>query len=270
MLRKQKVKTCIKFYLSILLAALAITSVFADDHKEHKANKNLVETAAEAGTFETLLAAAQAAGLATALSDDRPLTVFAPTDDAFGALPAGTIQSLLKPENRETLKRILSFHVVSGRVESQVLADDVSLTTLAGPKIRFTATEQGFSVEGARILSIDIGASNGIVHVIDRVMMPPEKMSRVDAQKMILSSINKGAPMFNHGNPSGTVRVYKNTVETLLSSAELAQLEKEILQNGLNNAQEADSIQQSAWELRYTLDDIMQSLQMPIESLAAN
>lgn len=270
MLRKQEVKTFIKFCLSILLTSLVITSAFAHNHKEPKATKNLVETAAQAGTFETLLAAAKAAGLVSALSGDGPLTVFAPTDDAFGALPAGTIQSLLKPENRDTLKRILSFHVVSGKIGSDALENDVSLATLAGPKMTFTATEQGFSVEGARILSTDIDASNGVVHVIDRVMMPPKKMSRRDAQNMILSAINKGAPMFNHGNPAGTVEVYANAVETLLSSAELAQLEKEILQNGLSNAKAADSIQQSAWELRYTLDDTMQLLQMPKESLASN
>ncbi len=135
-----------KLIASAVLAALAMLatlSASAHDHDRMQAN-NIVETAAQAGQFETLLAAATAAGLAPALSGEGPFTVFAPTDEAFGVLPAGTVANLLKEENRDQLANILKFHVVAGRVGSEALADGATLETLAGPRVTFTETEQGF------------------------------------------------------------------------------------------------------------------------------
>lgn len=264
-------KTLPKLLTSFTLCISLVLPVLADDHKA-KPQKNIVETAANAGQFETLLAAAQAAGLVSALSGDGPLTVFAPTDEAFGALPFGTIEQLLLPKNRDKLAQILTYHVVSGQIGSTALADEVSLKTLAGPRISFTQTEQGFSVEGARIIATDITASNGLVHVVDRVLMLPQtqtsnKMSRDDAQRMIMSAISKGVPMFNHGNPSATASIYTNTAQRLLTSAELTALEQELLQTGIEKSQASNNVQEQAWELRYVLDDVMRSLQTEQDSL---
>ena len=252
------------FMKKLFTAALfvsVIAPLAAHDHKSKDELGNIVETASGAGQFETLLAAATAAGLVPALSDDGPLTVFAPTDEAFGALPSGTIEALLQPQNRDYLTRVLTYHVVSGQIGSDALADKVSLKTLAGPQVTFTESEQGFTVEGARIVATDIKASNGLVHVIDRVIMPPQQMSRAAAEQMIMSAIDKGVPMFNHGNSQATVKIYSMVAKTLIDTAELRTKERVMLQNALDKNASASSPQEQAWNLRYALDDVMQSLQ---------
>jgi transforming growth factor-beta-induced protein len=225
---------------------------------------NIVETASDAGQFQTLLAAAKAAGLVPALTGDGPLTVFAPTDEAFGALPAGTIDSLLKEENRDTLKRILTYHVVSGQIGSDALADKVSIKTLAGPRVVFTQSEEGFTVEGARIVATDIDASNGVVHVIDRVIMPPQQMSRSDAERMIMTAISRGVPMFNHGNPQATAKIYQMTAEALMDNAILRSAERKRLEQALAENSNSDSAEETAWKLRYALDDVVASMRTDI------
>jgi uncharacterized surface protein with fasciclin (FAS1) repeats len=247
--------------LAAALFVAVLVPFVAHSHKDAEQPGNIVETASGAGQFETLLAAATAADLVPALTGEGPLTVFAPTDDAFGALPAGTIETLLREENRDTLVRILSYHVVAGKVGSDALADSATLKTLAGPQVKFTQTEKGFSVEGARIVATDIAASNGVVHVIDRVIMPPKQMSKTDAEHMIMSAINKGAPMFNHGNHTGTVNVYFMTAKTLLNQAPLTAQQRDRLERGMNTSKQQDSSMERAWELRYALDDVYNSLQ---------
>jgi uncharacterized surface protein with fasciclin (FAS1) repeats len=136
---------------------------------------NLVTTAVEAGSFGTLVAAAQAAGLVDALTGDGPLTVFAPTDEAFAKLPAGTVETLLKPENKDQLASILLFHVVSGRVYSDQAATISSAPSLEGSNLRFAFRGEGLTVQGANIVAADVEASNGVIHVIDQVMLPPKR-----------------------------------------------------------------------------------------------
>ncbi|MEE4172901.1 MAG: fasciclin domain-containing protein [Xanthomonadales bacterium] len=255
----------------VSLALLGGTTAQAGHHQEHGASMNtagqtagnIVETAAAAGQFETLIAAARAAGLAGALTGEGPLTVFAPTDEAFDALPAGTVETLLKPENRDQLARILQYHVLSGRVGSDQLADGVSVDTLAGEKARITATEGGFAIEGARITATDIDASNGVVHVIDRVILPPEraaKVSRVSPDELISMAINQGAPQFNHGNHEATLALYMVTAQALMSFAGLEPSQEQRLARGIMNARAAGSPGRGAWELRYALDDVSASL----------
>ena len=251
----------------VSLALLGATSVQAGHHQERSASMtstaNIVETAAAAGQFETLIAAAKAAGLAGALTGDGPLTVFAPTDDAFAALPAGTVETLLRPENKDQLARILQYHVLSGRVGSDQLADGISVDTLAGESARIAATEGGFAIEGARITATDIKASNGVVHVIDRVILPPErtaKVSRVTPDELIDLAINQGAPMFNHGNHEATMALYMVTAQSLMSFAELEPSQEQRLARGIMDARAAGSAARGAWALRYALDDVSASL----------
>lgn len=139
------------------------------------AQGDLVDVAAGAGQFQTLLAAARAAGLVSALKGDGPLTVFAPTDDAFRALPAGTVDRLLRPENRDELRRVLSYHVIQGEVFASDLAGRTSRPrTLAGARVAVDG-RQGVSVNNARVITADVTASNGVIHVIDRVLLPPAR-----------------------------------------------------------------------------------------------
>ena len=134
---------------------------------------NIPATADKAGTFKTLLAAAKAAGLVEVLSGDKPLTVFAPTDEAFAKLPAGTVASLLKPENKAQLAAILTFHVVPGRVFSTDLLKAKEAKTLNGAMLTATVTNGVAKVNGAGLIATDIDASNGVIHVIDTVLLPP-------------------------------------------------------------------------------------------------
>ena len=136
---------------------------------------NLVETAVNAGQFKTLVAAVQAAGLGDALSAPGPFTVFAPTDEAFAKLPEGTLEDLLKPENREKLVAILTYHVVPGKVMSgDVVGKKLSVETLQGGELSVDAMSGGVMINGATVTAADIEASNGVIHVIDRVVLPPQ------------------------------------------------------------------------------------------------
>ena len=136
---------------------------------------NIPPVANKAGKFNTLLAAAKAAGLVDALSGDKALTVFAPTDDAFAKLPKDTVATLLKPENKDKLKAILLFHVVEGRVYSEDALAAKSAATLQGSKVEITVKDGAAYVNGAKILATDVDASNGVIHIIDSVILPPAK-----------------------------------------------------------------------------------------------
>jgi len=136
---------------------------------------NIPTVATKAGKFNTLLAAAKAAGLVEALSGDKALTVFAPTDDAFAKLPKDTVATLLKPENKDKLKAILLFHVVEGRVYSEDALAAKSAATLQGSKVEITVKDGAAYVNGAKILATDVDASNGVIHIIDSVILPPAK-----------------------------------------------------------------------------------------------
>lgn len=129
----------------------------------------------KAGKFKTLLAAVKAAGLAEALSGAGPFTVFAPTDEAFGKIPQATLNDLLKPENKDKLAAILKYHVVSGRVYSEDAVAAKSANTLQGAAVAIKATDKGAFVNDAKIIATDVDASNGVIHIIDTVIMPPAK-----------------------------------------------------------------------------------------------
>ncbi|MFT5797456.1 MAG: putative surface protein with fasciclin (FAS1) repeats [Candidatus Azotimanducaceae bacterium] len=148
-------------------AAIASASVaFADGH-----SKDIVDTAVGAGSFTTLVAAVQAAGLVDTLKGEGPFTVFAPTDEAFAALPEGTVATLLLPENKDQLISILTYHVVSGKVMSGDLSNGMTAATVQGGDVTIM-TEGGVTVNGANVISADIEASNGVIHVIDAVILP--------------------------------------------------------------------------------------------------
>ena len=138
------------------------------------AEMDIVDTAVEAGQFETLAAALGAAGLVDTLKGEGPFTVFAPTDDAFAKLPEGTVDNLLKPENKDQLTAILTYHVVPGSV---MAADVVKLSeaeTVNGKKVNIKTEGDSVMINDAKVVSADVAASNGVIHVIDAVILPPE------------------------------------------------------------------------------------------------
>ncbi len=136
---------------------------------------DIVDTAVKAGSFKTLVAAVKAAGLVEALKGDGPFTVFAPTDKAFTTLPEGTLQDLLKPENKETLQAILKYHVVPGKVAAKDVVKLKSAKTLQGQEVAIAVDEGKVKLNDATVVKTDIACSNGIIHVIDAVILPPKK-----------------------------------------------------------------------------------------------
>lgn len=152
----------------VVLAALAFPAYAGDE-------KDIVDTAVGAGKFKTLVAAVKAADLVDTLKGDGPFTVFAPTDEAFEKLPAGTVESLLKPENKEKLIAILKYHVVAGKVmASQVVKlDGKEVATVGKKDVKISVSGGKVKVNKANVVKTDIVCSNGVVHVIDAVLLPP-------------------------------------------------------------------------------------------------
>jgi uncharacterized surface protein with fasciclin (FAS1) repeats len=153
-------------YLALAAATLMASPVFAQDQ-----DQDIVDIAAGNEAFSTLVAAVEAADLVDTLKGEGPFTVFAPTDEAFAALPEGTVESLLEPENKDQLTAILTYHVVPGQVMSGDLSDGMMATTVQGGDVTI-GTEGGVTVDGANVVEADIEASNGVIHVIDAVIMP--------------------------------------------------------------------------------------------------
>jgi uncharacterized surface protein with fasciclin (FAS1) repeats len=157
--------------LKLIVAAATLALTMSAAHAA-----NIVETAASAGKFNTLLAAAKAAGLVDALSGGGPITVFAPTDAAFAALPAGTVEELLKPENKAKLASILKYHVIKGAVYAKDVplkaAHVKTLKTGGDTTIRVVRSGKTVRVDGAKVIAANIKADNGVIHVINKVLLP--------------------------------------------------------------------------------------------------
>ena len=136
-----------------------------------KESKDIVDTTVAAGSFKTLAAALEAADLIETLKGDGPFTVFAPTDEAFAKLPKGTVESLLKPENKAKLAGILTYHVVAGKVMAKDVVKLSTAKTAQGSEVKIDATE-GVKINDAKVTKADVAASNGVIHVIDTVLLP--------------------------------------------------------------------------------------------------
>lgn len=160
--------------MNLKSAILAAAIGLAGGLGAQAAEKDIVDTAVEAGQFRTLAAALEAAGLVETLKGAGPFTVFAPTDDAFAKLPAGTVETLLKPENKDQLTAILTYHVVPGKLMSQDVAGIDEAETVNGKMIDIEVDGSAVKVNAATVTQADIAASNGVIHVIDAVILPPE------------------------------------------------------------------------------------------------
>ncbi|MCA8920403.1 MAG: fasciclin domain-containing protein [Planctomycetes bacterium] len=194
--------------VAALLSAAALTA---------SAQSSIVETAKQAGSFSTLLTAVEKAGLAETLMGDGPFTVFAPTDEAFAALPEGTLESLLTPEGLPKLKLILTHHVLSGAADSSAAKRADSVTPLSGQPLPLEFADGMLSVAGANVVKADIVCTNGVIHVIDSVMLPNlddvvETASKVGAFKTLLAAA-KAAGLVDALKAEGPITVFAPTDE---------------------------------------------------------
>lgn len=216
---------------------------------------DIVGTAKQAGQFTTLLAAAKAAGLVEALAGEGPITVFAPTDKAFGALPPGTVEDLLKPANKEKLATILKYHVVAG----ELILGQQSAATLADQALDIRPTG-AIKVNEATVALANVRATNGVVHVIDRVLIPqlPETTPRRKAMAVIELAIERGAPLFNKGNPEACAAIYEVAAKSLLEGhgKTLGEPARQRLRKALADIRKDHRPRNQAWTLRHALDEV--------------
>jgi len=221
--------------------------------------KDIVDTAVADGRFGTLVAAVQAAGLVDALKGEGPLTVFAPTDDAFAMLPEGTVESLLKPENLEQLKSILLYHVVSGKLMASDVTSMTAAESLEGSEIAFKVDMGNAYANEAKIIITDIETSNGVIHVIDSVLLPPAKLSDIvdtavaDGRFKTLAAALGAAGLVETLKGEGPFTVFAptddafaklpaGTVETLLKPENLEQLKSILLYHVVSGKVLADQV----------------------------
>ncbi|MCA9292511.1 MAG: fasciclin domain-containing protein [Phycisphaerales bacterium] len=205
----------------------------------HVEAMDIVETAVAAGQFKTLATALGAADLVDALKGDGPFTVFAPTDEAFAKLPKGTIETLLKPENKALLTSILTYHVVPGRVMANDVVKVDSATTLNGQRVNVSTSGGKVQIDGANVIKTDIAASNGVIHVIDTVIMPETKniaevakaagsfktlLTAVEAAGLSETLMGEGPFTVFAPTDEAFAKLPEGTVKSLLEPANRAQL----------------------------------------------
>ena len=228
--------------------------------------KDIVDTAVAAGSFKTLVAALKAAGLVETLKGDGPFTVFAPTDEAFAKLPKGKVESLLKAENKDKLTDILTYHVVSGKVPAKVAVTLKSATALNMQDIKVKNRKEGLFLNKSKVIKTDIMSSNGIIHVIDSVLMPPSKakkesaaLNRGDAMKLLHATIEKGVPLYNGGHHRACASVYESTARALaaMPSAAVSKRERRMLVSALAEAEKSHCMTTNAWTYRGVFDRML-------------
>jgi transforming growth factor-beta-induced protein len=223
---------------------------------------DIIATAIRAGSFKTLAKALAAADLVEALQGDGPFTVLAPTDEAFARLPAGTVESLLKPENKARLQAVLKYHVIAGRVAAKQVAGLDSAKTLSGAEVKVAFEDGHLRVNQARVLKTDIAAANGLIHVIDEVLLPPETTSTAATPakgaglEVVRLAIRRGVPLFNDGQVQACAAVYEVAALSLAERSDVPAAGRRRLRKALAEADEQKDVSARAWTLRHALDEL--------------
>lgn len=220
---------------------------------------DLLGVARAAGSFSTLLAAIDAAGLTEVLQGAGPFTVLAPTDDAFAKLPEGTVESLLEEGNRDQLKAILTYHVIAGSVSAGDALNVGKAATVNGQSVEFAIKDGLFQVNGATIRTVDIGTDNGVIHVIDAVLLPgAQESANVDGwltpTALIEAAVERGVPLFNSGDPAACAAIYLEALQALTGDERVAAELRAEIKAVLDRAGDRGSATQRAWLFRRTLD----------------
>ncbi len=214
---------------------------------------DIVDTAVGAGQFKTLAAALGAADLVGTLKGPGPFTVFAPSDDAFAKLPAGTVETLLKPENKGKLAGILTYHVVSGKVMAKQVVGIKGAVTVNGQRIEVSTKDGKVMVDGATVVTTDIQCDNGVIHVIDSVLMPPAKGA--NARQMLEKAVVQGSQLYNAGHHDACATVYQNAMNELMSS-QIQPSIKNHMTSVLNSASQQQCPTERSWTLRRGIDQM--------------
>ena len=233
-----------------------------------KPANDIASVAKRAGNFKTLLAAVDAAGLTDALTGDKPVTILAPTDAAFAALPKGTVEALLQSENREKLISILSLHAIPGKVSAGDALNVGTATSLNSGTLEFGIIDGVFKVNGATIVKTNIQCDNGIIHVIDAVILSSSKEEGSETastggkspREQIETAIDQGVPVFNDGNHGKCAKIYLDCMVSISRSAGIDPRVSKVLDQLVKRAEGIESDTERAWVLRSGLDHLYAAL----------
>ena len=246
----------------LLITTFAIFAIASNLVFSKESSKDIVDTAVSNGSFKTLAAALTAAGLVDTLKGDGPFTVFAPTDAAFAKLPKGTVETLLKPENKDKLIDILTYHVVSGKVPSKVAVTLDNATAINKKDIKVKKKKGGLFLNKSKVIATDVQASNGVIHVIDKVLLPPEnKQASSNSQKLIEVAIDKAVPLFNHGQHQACAAIYEVTAHALMAmpKGSVSDKDRALLGRAMKMVNSSKCMTTNSWTLRKAFDSMMVS-----------
>jgi transforming growth factor-beta-induced protein len=225
-------------------------------------DKDIVQTAQAAGSFKTLTAALAAGDLVETLKGKGPFTVFAPTDEAFAKLPKGTVTSLLKPENKNKLVAILTYHVVQGKVKAKKARKLTEAKAVSGVTLKITTNGKGLQINKANVIKADVKTKNGVIHVIDSVLLPPSKTSQIGgmAKGIITAAISKGVPLFNNGHHEECAKTYLSAGEALVKmEGELSSVSRMHVKVAIHAATKEQCNTSKAWIMRRALNQVYAS-----------
>ena len=248
-----------KITLTLIFTVLLLPSFAAPE-------KDIVDTAIEAGSFNTLVSAVQAAGLVETLKGDGPFTVFAPTDKAFEKFWPETLKNLLQPENRDKLRMLLTYHVLPGKVNAKKAKNLGTAEPLSGGSFELSVKNNNLFINYAKVVKANIKTSNGIVHAIDSVLIPnvanqTSSIHSSNTDQIIKKAIHKGVPMFNSGHHATTAALYMKAGDEILdqcpSSACSASMSK--IKTAMQQASAAGCPTSQAWIMRNAFDEVLAS-----------
>ncbi|MDB4753863.1 CIA30 family protein [Akkermansiaceae bacterium] len=234
-----------------------------------KPETDLVAVAKRSGKFSTLLAAVEAAGLSDTLSSASEVTILAPTDEAFSKLPKGTLESLLKPESRKALQKILAMHVLNGKVSAGDALNAKQAMSFSGEPLTFKVEDGLLKVNSSTIVSTDIVADNGVIHVIDSVLLPEEESTSRDPVdvstprspiELIESAIDRGVPIFNEGDHQGCADIYRDCLMELIATKKINGEFLGAMETLVSATNKLKDSTKRAWMLRNGLDHLYQAL----------
>ena len=267
-------------------AVCALTTLFvAAQIASAKQPMSIVETAVGSGQTNTLVKLLQAADLVEAVSGPGPLTILAPTDDAFAKVPPALVKKLLDPANKAMLQEILKYHVVVGKALAQDVVKLKEIPTLAGPPIKVSMRDGNVYLNNSKVIATDIECSNGVIHLIDAVLLPPKEKKKVvtdspkdrckQAMDLIVLAIERGVPLYNHGQRRACAAVYEVACQGLMMdlqsacaacagkcsmSDEAMMTARKAIEEGMDKIEDEDSSKAKAWILRESMDDAYEAL----------
>ena len=227
--------------------------------------KDIVDTAVDAGSFKTLVTAVQKAGLVDTLKGEGPFTVFAPTDEAFANFWPETLKNLLKPENKDKLQMLLTYHVVSGKVKAKKAKKLESAEPVSGGSLKLSVRDKDLFINNAKVVKADIKTSNGIIHVIDSVLIPnvmkDAHKKTSNTNHILKQAIHKGVPMFNSGHHAQTATLYMKAGNEVLGqcSSSVCPSAANTIKTAMHRAKAEHCPTSQAWIMRHAFDQVLAS-----------